>query len=93
MLCLLFVHLYVVCFYLILVLCDTLMTLSGGDIKLLSDGHYTVAKLSCDQGFSMDGPDTVVCREDGTWNSIMPVCSMYLLDVDPETEYIVMYSY
>ena len=41
----------------------------------------------------MDGSDTIICREDGTWNSTGPICSklnvcysVYILNIlDEET--------
>ena len=49
----------------------------GGTVEIISDGYNTFATVNCSLGFSMDGPNRLLCREDGSWNSTMPVCSKF----------------
>jgi len=39
-----------------------------------SDGVSTTVTFSCGEGFTLNGPSTAECLQDGTWNVSQPQC-------------------
>lgn len=46
----------------------------NGHINLTTDGMLTVAKTTCNVGYTMYGADTLSCRTDGGWDYVQPSC-------------------
>jgi len=59
--------------------CSTLSTLPSGNITLSTRAGTTVATFSCHVGYSLKGPGSVLCLEDGTWSDSLPSCGETLL--------------
>lgn len=54
--------------------CQTLPTITGGDIVISTDGEQTQAVFTCDLGSSIFGQSTLNCRTDGSWDFTQPEC-------------------
>ena len=54
--------------------CPSLASPTDGNIELLTDGLVTTAYFTCNLGYALDGSTEAVCRSDGTWDSIPPIC-------------------
>ncbi|XP_053392668.1 sushi, von Willebrand factor type A, EGF and pentraxin domain-containing protein 1-like isoform X2 [Mercenaria mercenaria] len=60
-----------------LIECSFLPLLEHGMLNI-SNGHRNVndsATVVCDPGYEIDGPQTAVCTEDGTWDTALTTCS------------------
>lgn len=54
--------------------CPDLLEPTNGQVNLSTDGHISVAKFSCIDGYYLTGSDTLTCLEDGTWDNVSPTC-------------------
>lgn len=57
--------------------CDTLATVTGGNINLWSDGFITYANFTCSKGTSLSGERMIQCRNNGQWDFSVPTCGMF----------------
>ena len=68
-------------FSLLLVLCDGIF-LENGQVRynqLAVNGQYpvdTVASITCDYGYNLEGANSRVCQSSGTWSQKSTLCKM-----------------
>ncbi|XP_052791551.1 LOW QUALITY PROTEIN: uncharacterized protein LOC128225682 [Mya arenaria] len=55
--------------------CDSLPSLTGGSLSMVTDGTSTSAMYTCNTGYSLSGTTTLQCRSDGSWDIQPPECT------------------
>ena len=52
--------------------------MDNGQYEIKSDSLVTIATVTCDQGFSLNGSFEVSCQATGFWDiPVMPSCGRY----------------
>ena len=59
--------------------CQTLPSLAGGTVELVTSGTITQANSSCNIGYTMIGESLLTCSSNGDWDHSLPTCSELLL--------------
>ena len=59
-------------------LCDTLTIPTGASVEVVFDVTKSIATYLCETGSTINGPSSVECRDDGTWNTSAPNCGQYM---------------
>lgn len=54
--------------------CPSVLPPDNGFIAVDSNSYGEAMVFDCNEGFSIDGNDTLLCEEDGEWNGDMPQC-------------------
>ena len=67
--------------YFILAICDTLSVLVGASVEVTFEITESVATYACETGYTINGPSSLSCRSDGTWNTSIPSCGKRVFSV------------
>ena len=54
--------------------CSRPKLLKGGTVSYDGTGYNMLVEYKCDEGFSLIGSSTRVCKSDGKWSGEEPVC-------------------
>lgn len=66
-------------FFSFLVSCDSVSSLTDGDLGYSSNGTVTKVTFTCSIGYTLysaTGETSVACTEDGTWNTVTVSCGI-----------------
>lgn len=71
---------YNVCVNLVaVILCKDLLSPDNGRVLYTNTSVASIARYTCDQGYSLSGSASRVCRFNGQWSGIEPTCSKNIL--------------
>ena len=59
------------------VLCQSLATPSNGQLSLGTDGSVTLATVTCDSNYYLQGDPVLTCATNGLWSGAMPSCGRF----------------
>lgn len=57
-----------------IVKCDFLKTPANGRLMMTKISYKGIAKITCDDGFRLEGKNTLTCEGNGKWSSEIPNC-------------------
>ncbi|XP_045206696.2 CUB and sushi domain-containing protein 1-like [Mercenaria mercenaria] len=72
--------------------CDALSNPTGGTVSLTTSGTVTVADITCQTGYTINGASTLTCRTDGTWDISVPTCGVCSALSSPSSGTVDLYS-
>ena len=55
--------------------CPPLTAPDGGTLDLSTTTNGSVARYTCNSGYTIDGPSERECQADETWTGVDPVCN------------------
>lgn len=53
-----------------------------GNVTYKTDGAVTTAEYTCGDMYSLAGPESRVCQENGNWSDTLPTCSKFTQQFD-----------
>ena len=59
--------------------CSDISSSLGRSYTTETDGTNTIAKFTCDIGYTLDGTASVTCDTNGDWTPSLPTCGKYVV--------------